>query len=208
MPEHLWRALEATSVEGRASAAQPGSHGGSIVNLTDDWYHVSYVWSVVSMAAFAVARASAQQARETLYYIPAKDWVERAAVVQSGAESRQELERDLLGVPSLSKTGRLPGFALLHQGMRVRLTTTLDPPWAVQDVGATVVGIEYDPREAQSRGAQPGEVLLAFMPPGCLRPSGRLLHPLFGRGLSARCPAGGAAQPVRGNPARRPFGRY
>ena len=48
--------------------------------------------------------------------------------------------------------------------MRVRLTTTLDPPWAVQDVGATVVGIEYDPREAQSRGAQPGEVLLAFMP--------------------------------------------
>ena len=164
MPEHLWRALEATSVEGRASAAQPGSHGGSIVNLTDDWYHVSYVWSVVSMAAFAVARASAQQARETLYYIPAKDWVERAAVVQSGAESRQELERDLLGVPSLSKTGRLPGFALLHQGMRVRLTTTLDPPWAVQDVGATVVGIEYDPREAQSRGAQPGEVLLAFMP--------------------------------------------
>ena len=31
-------------------------------------------------------------------------------------------------------------------------------------MGATVVGIEYDPREAQSRGAQPGEVLLAFMP--------------------------------------------
>ena len=173
MPEHLWRALEATSVECRASAAQPGSHanaaqpgshGGSIVNLTDGWFHVSYVWTVVSLAAFAIARASAQQAHDTLYYIPARDWVERAAVVQAGAESRKELERDLLGVPQLSKTGRLPGFALLHQGMRVRLTTTLDPPWAVQDVGATVVGIEYDPRETQGTGSLPGEVLLAFMP--------------------------------------------
>ena len=41
MPEHLWRALEATSVEPRRSAGQPGDTRialDSLVTLTDDWY--------------------------------------------------------------------------------------------------------------------------------------------------------------------------
>ena len=55
----------------------------------------------------------------------------------------QHLFQALLQVPSLTTTKRLPAFCLLHVGMEVRLTITLDMPYAVQDASATLLEIQY-----------------------------------------------------------------
>ena len=59
----------------------------------------------------------------------------------------QDVYARLLGVPSVAQTGRLPGIVLLHVGMRVRLTTQILPPWAVQDAPGTVMEIDVCPRD-------------------------------------------------------------
>ena len=76
------------------------------------------------MATFVEARESARIAQKTLFYIQAVD-----LPVNLGTASdtdRQKLYNAFLRVSSLTKTKRLPAFALLHVGMEVRLTTTLD----------------------------------------------------------------------------------
>ena len=52
---------------------------------------------------------------------------------------------NLLRIPSIQKTKRLPPVVLFHLGMRIRLTTTIQQPFAVQDVEGTVVGFDPDP---------------------------------------------------------------
>ena len=56
---------------------------------------------------------------------------------------------------------------MLHYNMRVRLTTTLAAPIAVQDVVGTVVGVELSPMEyyndIQSRRQLKGEMVLSQM---------------------------------------------
>ena len=101
------------------------------------WYHTCYVWSVISMAAFLEARESARKAQKILFYVQTVDMPMNLAT-QSGPES-QKLYHAFLQVSSLTKTKRLPGFCLLHVGMEVRLTTTLEMPYAVQDATATVL---------------------------------------------------------------------
>ena len=136
------------------------------------WYHTCYVWSVIAMASYVEARQSARDAKTTLFYIQA---VDRLTNMDTGAYvGRQEthikkLYHSLLRVPSLSKTKRLPGFCLLHVGMEVRLLTTLDPGWAVQDSTGTVLELQWDEHDKQlqkhSKNALPdAEVLLNQMP--------------------------------------------
>ena len=84
-------------------------------------------------------------------------------------EQSRDLFRSLLQVPSLTKTKRLPAFCLLHVGMEVRLTTTLDQPYAVQDATATVLEIHYAEHDAAAQqymrsAAQLQEVLLDQLP--------------------------------------------
>ena len=38
-----------------------------------EWYHVCYCWSVIAMASFMLARASAQKTAQTLFYVQAID---------------------------------------------------------------------------------------------------------------------------------------
>ena len=40
-------------------------------------------------------------------------------------------------------------MVLLHIGMRVRITTQVLPPWAVQDATGTIMEIEASPRDRQ-----------------------------------------------------------
>ena len=56
---------------------------------------------------------------------------------------REKLYQAFLQVSSLTQTKRLPAFCLLHIGMEVRLTTTLEVPYAVQDATGTVISIEF-----------------------------------------------------------------
>ena len=53
----------------------------------------------------------------------------------------------LLRIPSIQKTKRLPPVMLFHLGLRVRLTTAIQQPFAVQDVEGTVVGFDPDPAD-------------------------------------------------------------
>ena len=126
-----WQALLDT--EDQCGAAKP--------TAWTEWYHTCYVWSVVTMAAFMQARQSARQQKKCLVYLQAVDDIQN---FQASATFTQSLHRSLLQVPSLTKTKRLPGFGFVHIGMEVRLTTTLEIPWAVQDATGTVLDIQTD----------------------------------------------------------------
>ena len=97
------------------------------------------------MAALLVARQSALAAKRNLFFVQA---VGSPARVPPGMTStaHKDFYKDLLRQQP-NHTKKLPGIVLVHMGMRVRLTTTLDPPFAVQDVEGDVVGIEFSLRE-------------------------------------------------------------
>ena len=154
-----WEALRDTEFKQAGSAAQPAPGRG--------WYHTCYVWSVIAMVSFMEACESARQAKETLIYVQAVD-VMRNFSPPSPTVS-QELYRAFLQVPSLTKTKRLPGICLLHIGMEVRLTTTLEQPYAVQDATGTVLEIQWAEHDAAAhrylRSAEkPPELLLDQLP--------------------------------------------
>ena len=90
------------------------------------------------MAAFMLARVSAQRAGQTLFYAQAVD--QALTVIQRA--STEEFYEEVLKIPSLSSTKRLPAVVLWHHGMRMKFSTTLQQPFAVQDVECTVVGFE------------------------------------------------------------------
>ena len=102
---------------------------------------------MTSPASFAWARRSAREAKQTLFYAQAVDTP--ASVLVPG--DRRAFLKDLLRVPSVQHTGRLPGVAFWHYGMRVRFTTTLQAPFAVQDVEGQVVGFEPHPSDPSTR---------------------------------------------------------
>ena len=120
-----WQALLKTE----RSAAQPARANAEQPDESN-CYHVCYCWSVITMAAYMLARASAGKARQTLFYAQAVD--QALTLIQHA--SKEEFYDEILKIPSLSSTKRLPAFALWHYGMRVKFTTTLQQPFAVQDV--------------------------------------------------------------------------
>ena len=83
----------------------------------EGYYHGCYVWSVTSMACFVEAKASAKAAKATLFYAQAVDLL----FCNVPTSSLPQLYRDILAIPSLPNTQRLPGIAMFHFGMRVRL---------------------------------------------------------------------------------------
>ena len=65
----------------------------------------------------------------------------------------------------ISEARRLPGIAAVHIGMRIRLTTSVLPPWAVQDSAGTVMAIDFGESQPPSQhGMCAGEVLLRTLP--------------------------------------------
>ena len=128
-------------------------------------YHVCYCWSVITMAAFMLARVSAQKSGQTLFYAQSVD--QPLTLIQCATQ--EEFFEDLLKIPSLSSTKRLPAVVLWHHGMRMKFTTTLQQPFAVQDVECTVVGFEPDDIDHDSKAAIDakhcqGEHVCEFMP--------------------------------------------
>ena len=135
LTEQQLQALKSTEV----SAEQP--------DIPATWYHSCYCWNIISMASFMLARQSAREARQTLFYVQAVD--QAKAIIP---ETNQALfYEDLLRIPSIQKTKRLPPVMLFHYGMRVRLATTIQQPFAVQDVEGTVVGFDADPADSTTK---------------------------------------------------------
>ena len=126
-----WKALE----QNELNVAQP--------DLQPGWYHSSYCWSVTTMCAVLVARQSAIRHRRLLVYIQA---IDEPRSIDPHANT-VDLFKQSLAVPSLSHTKKLPGVVLFYQGMRMRLITTLQQPFAVQDAECTVVGFEPGPAD-------------------------------------------------------------
>ena len=88
-----------------------------------------------------------------------------------------ETYKQMLAVPSVDTTSRLPGMVLFHIGMQVRITTQVVPPWAVQDATGTIMGIEasaVDRRIVSSSGTYPAsEMRLTERPLGVYATDGR-----------------------------------
>ena len=101
------------------------------------------------MAAFLEAREFARKAEKSLFYIQAVDLAMNCVAPKDG--DALKLYHAFLQVSSLTKTKRLPAFCLLHVGMKIRLTTTLEMPYAVQDATGTVLEINFAENDAQAR---------------------------------------------------------
>ena len=127
-----WKALEATHLDTDRLQQRPEE----FCKETDGWYEASYLWSIVSMACLARAMISARQQKQILFYCQAVDC---SAQIRG---SDRDLYARMLAVPSLAVTSRLPCWAMVHVGMRVRLTTQVLPPWAVQDAAGTVMELD------------------------------------------------------------------
>ena len=117
------------------------------------------------MAAFMLARVSAQKSGQTLFYAQAVDQP-LSLIAQATTD---EFYEELLRIPSLSSTKRLPACFLWHFGMRVKFSTTLQQPFAVQDVEGVVVGFEPDDKDHDTQVALnssvcKGEFICRFQP--------------------------------------------
>ena len=109
------------------------------------------------MACYSRAMASARQHKKTLFFCQAVDFSEQ--VRQRDVDVYQRM----LAVPSVAHTSRLPGMVLLHIGMRVRLTTQVLPPWAVQDATGTVMEIDASPLDNKRLASSDDSHLAAEM---------------------------------------------
>jgi hypothetical protein len=153
-----WQALLATELNNDTPSAEKPDVTG--------WYHTCYVWSVIFMAAFMVTRESARKAKKTLFYIQAVDMP--LNFVAQGDLETQKLYHAFLHVSSLTKTKRLPAFCLLHVDMEVRLTTTLEMPYAVQDATATILEIQFAKTDEKARQHKRREAALENLEPEIL----------------------------------------
>ena len=143
-----------------------------------DWYQACYLHSVVSMAAYMRARASAKASGKTLCMLLAVDtfisFERRLGDVEDLEGKRKDkiIHREALQEPNVNATGHLPAFCLFHVGMRIRLTATIPDlaPWAV--LGATGEVIDYEAMPAdqnlQSGALQsaPSEYKFRSLPKG------------------------------------------
>ena len=161
LSEQEWQALLDTEVDAEQVERDPDA----FLQDTHGWFESSYLWSIVSMACYSRAMASARQHKQTLFFCQAVDFSEQVSPRDCAVYQR------MLAVPSVAHTGRLPAMVLLHIGMRVRMTTQVLPPWAVQDATGTVMEIAASPGDKRRMAASDdahavAEMRLEELPPG------------------------------------------
>ena len=155
-----WQALKQTNVE---AATMDEASSQQLITKTRDWYHSCYLWSIVNLAAYTSAKLTARTTYHTLFYLQAVDTPKvtprhTLRDPTTGALPREtvELYERMLQVNSLSKTRRLPGWACFHQDQRIRLTTSVLVPHAVQDSTGVIKYISLHPVDAHAlRGVPP-----------------------------------------------------
>ena len=112
------------------------------------------------MASYTRATISARQAQQMLLYCQAVDDTEQ---ITGQRKADLAIYDRMLAVPSVAHTQRLPGWVMLHPQMRVRLTTQVLPPWAVQDTTGTVMEIDLSAHDRQCIKSSDGAHLAAEM---------------------------------------------
>ena len=133
-----WRLLEATDLS-----------KGATLEGTELWHHAGYAWTVVCMAQWVRSQLSAAHHRETLFLIPAHDHIQNV-----NAADLEQVRDELLRVPSMNNTARLPAVAMLHKGMHVRFTQTVSPVLAAVDATGTVESIELHEEDRHRLGVE------------------------------------------------------
>ena len=156
-----WKALQATDISGLPAAEQQRR-----LEHTEMWYQSAFTWAAVSVAQVLRSKLSAQVAGATLYFIPAQDFVLNRP--SNPRLTNAYIAEQIAAVPNMNATGRLPGIAMLHLGMIVRLTNTVEAPEAVTDSTGTVVGIDEHPDDkggaAEHSGLPPSTRILRKLP--------------------------------------------
>ena len=135
-----WQALKNTELD----AAQLERDPEAFLQDTAGFIESSYLWAIVSVASYSRALASGRRHKQTLFMCVAADYCEQAPRMNRGG---LELYKEMLAVPSVAHTNRLPGVVLFHIGMSVRITAQLLPPWVVQDTTGTVMELELSGRD-------------------------------------------------------------
>ena len=151
--------LQLTREEWKMLQNSDVKHGASLEG-TELWYHAGYAWSQVCMAQWIRSVHSAAHQKETLFLMCARDYITNVPTKDVRA-----VRDALLQVPNMNITGRLPAVALLHRGMKIRLTITVCPTQAPVDSTGVIENIELDPsdrRKWERDKSQPMCVLTMF----------------------------------------------
>ena len=135
-----WQALRKTDIGDLPAAEQRQRLQG-----TELWYQSAPTWATVSMAQVIRSRLSAAQAAATLYVIPAQDYVLNRPENVNLTDAY--LAEQIASVPNMNSSGRPPSIAMIHLGMTIRLTNTVEAPEAVTDSIGEIVGIDLHPDE-------------------------------------------------------------
>ena len=147
-----WTALSGTEISKLSAIEQQQRLQG-----TSLWYQSAPTWATVSMAQVIRSRLSALEHNATLYFIPAKDYLLNRPFDRNLTD--KFLAEQIAGVPNMNNTGRLPSIAMIHIGMEVRLTNTVETPEAVTDSTGVVIAIDEDPDEPASMRTQGVRIL-------------------------------------------------
>ena len=136
-----WKALYNTETSTLSATEQRARLAGAEL-----WYQAAPTWATVAMAQAIRSSASAQHHKTILYIIPAEDYV----LDRPYGWDKQRLAEEIMRTPNMNNTARLPAVAMIHIGMEMRLTTTVEAPDALVDTPCTVIGLDL---EQEDRGA-------------------------------------------------------
>ena len=152
-----WKALRGTDI-----AELPATEQRERLRGTELWYQAAPTWATVAMAQVIRSRLSAQQKESTLYVVPAED---HALNLPAGSTLTDAyVSEQIASVPNMNNTGRLPSIALIHIGMEIRLTNTVEAPEVVTDSTGVVIGIDVDPADASAAVQSQGVIILQKLP--------------------------------------------
>ena len=132
-----WNAVRDTDISEKSAPQQRKRLEG-----TELWYQAAPTWATVSMAQAIRSRLSAVKAATTLFIVPAQDYILNRPLNPRLTDAY--LAEVISSVPNMNNTGRLPSIGLVHLGMVIRLTNTVEAPEAVTDSTGEVVGIDLD----------------------------------------------------------------
>ena len=85
-----------------------------------------------------------------LFIVQAEDEIVNPWSELQNEQVRKSVGEQLLRHPNMNTTGRIPGFAMFHIGMQVRLTQSVEPPEGVVDATGKVFGVDFHPLEPES----------------------------------------------------------
>ena len=150
--ETQWTKILQTEI----NTEDPAFDSNELLEHTFDWFHSAYTWNFVSMAMALRAQHGARKEQKQLLYIPSVDQPKKFCT--------EALYKEMLEEFNLRKTNKIPGVALIYIGMKVRFTTSIQPPLVVQDTTGTVVALELAAADAKRISKIDADIVLDTLP--------------------------------------------